>query len=198
MTSPLSTHDALGAPLNRELVLHTPRLEIVAATLALIEAELAGPQQLATALRAEFSGWPPPGNDESTLNWSVSKLREHPDCAGFYVWYVILTEHSQRRLIGMVAFKGAPDERGMIETGYSIVEEFQRRGIGTEATRAIIAWAFQDARVQEVTAETFPELRASIRVMERCGMTFYGEGSEPHAIRYGIRRHQFDENCGRD
>ena len=173
--------------------MQTPRLELIAATLPLIETELAGARQLAAVLGAEVGAWPPPGNDEGTLGWSVNKLREHPECAGFYVWYVVLTENSQRRLIGMVAFKGPPDEHGSIEAGYSIVEEYQRRGIGTEATRAIIAWAFQDPDVQEVTAETFPELRPSIRVMERCGMSFYGEGSEPRTLRYGIRRKQFEE-----
>ena len=75
--------------------------------------------------------------------------------------------------------------------GNSVVEEFQKRGIGTEAIRALLQWAFEQPAVQMVTAQTFPELGPSIKVMERCGMSFLAAGSEPGAICYGITRKQF-------
>jgi RimJ/RimL family protein N-acetyltransferase len=181
-----------GANPALSLVLRTPRLELVAATLPLIETELAGAAQLARSLDAEAGEWPPPLNDENSLRWTVDKLRKHPEHAGFYVWYVVLTENDARRLVGLVAFKGPPDENGSVETGYSVVEQFQRRGIGTEATLALIEWAFQHSEIQEVTAETYPELRPSIRIMVRCGMSLYGQGSEPGTIRFGIRKKQFE------
>lgn len=191
MTSTASSPGETVRAKPASLILHTPRLEIIAATLPLIETELAGVAQLGRALNAEVGAWPPPLNDDSSLQWTVDKLRACPEHAGFYVWYVVLAENQARKLVGLVAFKGPPDGNGSVETGYSVVEEFQKRGIGTEATRALIEWAFQHPEIQEVTAETYPELRPSIRVMQRCGMTFYGEGSEPRTIRYGIRRKQF-------
>jgi len=193
MTTPwASASEMSAAKSDAQLVIHTPRLEIIGATLPLIEIELSGAGKLAAAFNAEVSAWPPPLNDENSLLWTVNKLRSNPEQAGFYVWYVVLTENHARRLVGLVAFKGPPDENGSVETGYSVVEEFQKRGIGTEATHALIEWAFQHPEIQEVTAETYPELHASIRVMQRCGMTSYGEGSEPRTIRYGIRRKQFE------
>jgi ribosomal-protein-alanine N-acetyltransferase len=177
------------------LRLHTGRLEIVAATLPLIEAELAGTANLGSMLNAEIEAWPPPGNDENSLQWSVDKLRANPGNAGFHVWYVILLETQRRMLVGLVAFKGTPDEQGTIEAGYSIVEKYQRQGIGTEATRAIMRWAFADPCVKQITAETFPNLEASIKVMQRCGMKFLGDGSsEPGAIRYGVRKEDFQRS----
>jgi RimJ/RimL family protein N-acetyltransferase len=174
------------------LRLQTGRLEIVAATLPLIEAEVAGTANLSSMLNAETESWPPPGNDENTLQWTVERLRAHPEHAGFYIWYVILLESGRRKLVGLVAFKGPPDEQGTIEAGYSIAQTYQRQGIGTEATRAIMQWAFEDPRVKQITAETFPHLEASIKVMQRCGMSFLGEGSsEPGAIRYGITKDDF-------
>ncbi len=171
----------------------TGRLEIVAATLTLIEMEAADLSGLSEVLNVEIEAWPPPGNDESSLQWSVEKLRAHPEHAGFHIWYVILLEGRHRKLIGLVAFKEPPDEQGTIEAGYSIVEKYQRRGIGTEATRAIMRWAFEDPRVKQITAETLPELEASIKVMKGCGMTFLGEGSsEPGAIRYGVTKEEFE------
>lgn len=172
--------------------LHTGRLELIAATLPLIETEAAGTADLSTALNAEIETWPPPGNDENSLQWSVEKLRAQPEHVGFHIWYVILIDGHHRKLVGLVAFKGPPDEQGTIEAGYSILERYQRRGIGTEATRAIMRWAFEDPRVKQITAETLPELEASVKVMKGCGMKFLGEGSsEPGAIRYGVTRDQF-------
>lgn len=171
--------------------LHTGRLELIAATLPLIETEAAGIANLSNALNAEIETWPPPGNDENSLRWSVEKLRANPDHCGFHIWYVILLEDERRKLVGLVAFKGPPDEQGTIEAGYSILERYQRKGIATEATRAIMQWAFEDPRVKQITAETFPELEASIKVMKGCAMKFLGDGSEPGAIRYGVTRDQF-------
>lgn len=174
------------------LRLDTGRLELIAATLPLIETEAAGTANLSAALNAEIETWPPPGNDENSLQWSVEKLRANPDHCGFHIWYVILLEEKQRKLVGLVAFKGPPDDQGTVETGYSILEKYQRRGIGTEATRAIMRWAFEDSRVKQITAETFPELEASIKVMKGCGMKFLGDGSsELGAIRYGVGKEDF-------
>ena len=177
-----------------ELKLRTPRLEIVAASLPLIETEAQDAVKLAATLNAEIEDWPPPGNDENSLRWSVEKLRAHPEHAGFHIWYVIFLEDHHRKLVGLVAFKGPPDQQGTIESGYSIVERYQRQGIGTEATRAIMRWAFEDPRVKQITAETFPELQASIKVMKGCGMTFLGaSSSEPGAIRYGVMKQEFEK-----
>ena len=173
--------------------LQTGRLELIAATLPLIETESTGMANLSTALNAEIETWPAPGNDESSLRWSIDKLRANPEHSGFHIWYVILLEDQRRKLVGMVAFKGPPDDQGVIEAGYSIVEKYQRRGIGTEATRAIMRWAFEDSGVKLITAETFPELEASIKVMKGCGMRFLGDGSsEPGAIRYGVTKEEFE------
>jgi ribosomal-protein-alanine N-acetyltransferase len=39
-----------------------------------------------------------------------------------------------------------------------------------------------------VAAETYPSLTASLRVMEKCGMTLAGEGAEGGTVRYIIKR----------
>ncbi len=187
MASSPSSSQASAAP----LTLRTPRLELIAATLPLVQAEVAGTEHLVAMIKVDVERWPPPENDENSLRWTLDKLQAHPEAAGFHVWYVILTEGQRRGLVGMVAFKGPPDENGTIEAGYSINEKFQRQGIATEATRAIMKWAFQNPAVRVITAETFPELEASKKVMQRCGMSFLGDGSEPRAIRYGVTREQF-------
>lgn len=181
------------SPDRERLIVLSERLELIAATLSLIEAEMSSSIKLAFLLRAEIESWPPPLNDEQSLRWTFERLRSHPQHAGFFSWYVVLVEEHHRRLIGLVGIKGPPDERGIVEVGYSILENFQRRGFGSEATLALMRWAFQSPDLKQITAETFPELTASIRVMERCGMTFLGPGSEPRTIRYGVTREKFFE-----
>jgi len=68
---------------------------------------------------------------------------------------------------------------------YGIVASHQGKGYATEATQALLDWVCRDPRTRRIIAETLPRLGASIAVMEKCGMSFLGEGSEPGAIRYG-------------
>ncbi len=175
------------------LRLRTARLELIAATLPLVEAEISSLAHLGERLQAEVETWPPPLNDENSLRWTFQKLQANPEAAGFFAWYVVLINEGKRELVGLAGITGPPDQSGTIEVGYSVVEKFQKQGIGTEATRALIQWAFRHPAVQMVTAQTLPELGPSIKVMERCGMTFLGTGSEPGTIRYGISREQFGQ-----
>jgi ribosomal-protein-alanine N-acetyltransferase len=187
----MSSSPIPGETSDSPLFLRTSRLELIAATLPMIEAEVAGVDNLSAMLNVKVEAWPPPGNDANSLGWTLEKLQAHPEHAGFHIWYVILTERQRRTLVGMVAFKGPPDDSGVIEAGYSINEKHQRLGIATEATRAIMKWAFGNPAVRVITAETLVDLEPSMKVMQRCGMSFRGNGSEPGTIRYGITREEF-------
>ena len=57
-----------------------------------------------------------------------------------------------------------------------------------EAVRALVEWAFSHAEVKRVTAQTLPELRPSIRVLEKCGFRFTGPGMEEGAIGFERER----------
>ncbi len=54
--------------------------------------------------------------------------------------------------------------------GYVIARSHQRKGYATEATRAVIDWAFQQPSLYRVNASTDVENFASQRVMEKAGM----------------------------
>ena len=68
--------------------------------------------------------------------------------------------------IGNGGFKGRPDADGSVEVGYSVMENYQRNGFAPEAVEALVDWAFGYREVQRVIAQTLPELRPSIRVLE--------------------------------
>lgn len=172
----------------------TDRLELIAGTPQLADADINDRTQFASLLRARVpDAWPPPLNDRDSMKWFERYLIEHPDGVGWVTWYLILREdkRGERVAIGNGGFKGKPTSDGIAEVGYSVLEEFQRQGYATEATRGLVAWAFEHPEVSTVIAETFPILTGSIRVMEKNGFTFTGDGSEEGVIRYAVSRQEF-------
>jgi len=58
--------------------------------------------------------------------------------------------------------------------GYSLRPEFRGKGIATRAVNLLCEWAFESVGVVRIIAGTFPENRASQRVLERAGFTREG------------------------
>jgi [ribosomal protein S5]-alanine N-acetyltransferase len=61
-----------------------------------------------------------------------------------------------------------------VEIGYSIVPAYQGNGYASEATQAMVNWAFGHESVRRVTANCLNDNRASIRVLQTVGMTQIG------------------------
>jgi [ribosomal protein S5]-alanine N-acetyltransferase len=164
--------------------LTTDRLELIAATPESLRAELEGPAQLAALLRVAVPEvWPPPLNSAETVQYALRFLEGGAGRAGWMSWYFV--RRDERDLVGQGGFCGVP-EAGVVEIGYSLLEAHQKRGYATEAARALIDHAFSVANVHTVTAQTLPELKPSIRVLERLGFRLVGPGAEPGAIRYAF------------
>ncbi len=176
-----------------ELRLITTRLELVAATVELAQAEINKLPEFARLLDVPRpESWPPPLNDEySQQNFLASLLKAGPEDAGWNLWFCI--RRDPRGLVGNAGFKGSP-RNGLVEIGYSMLEAHQRNGYCTEAARALIRWAFQHPAVNLVIGHTLPCLTPSIRVMEKCGFVFAGDGpieDGMRTIRYELTRERF-------
>jgi len=168
-----------------ELSLETERLRLIAADANLIRMELNDRPALFAALCVKSpTDWPPPLNDDASFGYFLGALENDPSFAGWGYWYVI--EKQSNQPIGICGFKGRPNEAAAAEIGYSIIPDRQRRGFATECVGALIAWCGKEG-VRAVIAETLPELTESIRVMEKNGFTFDGEGAEPGVVRYRRR-----------
>ena len=178
------------------LRLTTSRLELVAGTVALAQAEIDDLPALAQMLDVPLPAqWPPPLNDENSQKFFLDALlKAAPADAGWQLWYCLLRE--PRVLLGSAGFKGIPAD-GLVEIGYSMLEEHQRNGYCTEAVRALIGWAFQHPEVNKVIAHTLPGLVPSIRVMEKCGLIFAGNGpleDDVQTVRYELTRERFQQS----
>lgn len=91
----------------------------------------------------------------------------------------------QPTLIGIVAPKGPPDREGTVAVAVGIVPSHEGNGYATEALKAFLDWVCRDPRTRRIVGETLQRRVASIAVMEKCGLSFVGEGSVPGAVRYG-------------
>jgi ribosomal-protein-alanine N-acetyltransferase len=179
-----------------ETGINTERLELVAGTLELVRAELEDRERLARLINARVpESWPPEFNNSETQQFTVERLSEGADQAGWWCWYVVLRDagRSGRVLVGVCGFKGKPGADGMVEVGYSVLEEFQREGYATEAVEGLLSWAFSEPEVTRVIAETLPPLTPSIRVLEKIGFSNIGEGSEEGVIRFEMTRQTYEE-----
>lgn len=96
--------------------------------------------------------------------------RLHP----WYTYWLIVVADS-RCGAGLAGFKGYPDAAGQVEIGYGMDPQHQSQGYTTEAVRALIGWAFEEAACGSVIAEVQKDNPASSRILEKVGMTVYAE-----------------------
>ncbi len=87
----------------------------------------------------------------------------------------IIIHKAENKIIGNGGFKGLADENGMVEIGYAISPQFENQGLATEAARGMIDYAFSWSNVKMVDAHTLAEENASVRVLQKCGMTRIAE-----------------------
>ena len=169
-----------GSPSVGEL--QTARLRLVAITPALLEIDRIGPQRLAAHLRAEVpSEWPPADWKPYLLASIGLQLTLTPASTGWHRYSVLLHD-GRRTLIGCLG--AFPKPGGEVELGYSTLPGFQRQGYGSEAAGTLVGWLLRQRGVRRVSAQSFLNRPESIKVMQRCGMTFAGAGDEPGTVRY--------------
>src|SRR5512143_1157513 len=136
------------------MMLRSSRLSLIPATLDLVRADLAGPAALAAALGHPVpSSWPPELYDDPAKQWTIAALERDPSQAGWLLYYIVAEDG---HLAGTAGYKGAPRD-GVVEIGYGILPDYQRRGLATEAAGALIEHAFREPGVRAVIAETLPQ-----------------------------------------
>lgn len=170
------------------LRIRTGRLDIIPATIEMLEADREnreGGQALARLLDAAVPpSWPPPLLDDETFEAFIRMASDDGD-PFFTVWYWVRDEPDQggRVLIGSGGIATSPTEKdsltgGTVVIGYSVLDEFQRRGYATEAVHHLIPAVFSITGIWRIKAMTYPDLAAPIRVLEKTGFTFAGEAGD--------------------
>ncbi|HEX5058274.1 MAG TPA: GNAT family protein [Kofleriaceae bacterium] len=167
--------------------LTTERLRLVPITLAMIEGVMrrdraAAEAALDACIRdcgldlpacARFpDAWPNEELVARAFPFSLEAIRADPDTR---LWgdRLVLPLDGPPRVVGSVVFKGRPAD-GIAEVGYGIEDGSRSQGLATEATRACVNWALDQAGILAVHATTFPWHHASLGVIRKLGMVQCG------------------------
>ena len=126
------------------------------------------------------------------MPYVYEKLKADPSSARW--WTYLFVHAADRVLAGEGGLKGRPDESGVVEIGYAIIPEYRRRGLATEAAGGLAGWAFSHPKVAAVEAETLPNGKPSIRVLEKLGMKLVQETDE--VLRWRVDKHDFEREGG--
>lgn len=175
--------------------IRTKRLELIPATRQILESDSGDRTGLARLLHAGIPGaWPPPLMDENVIR---EFIRMSSDTAGpvFAAWYWVLDDPApgSRVLIGNGGILGAESGPDTVVLGYSVLDAYQNRGYATEAVRALLPEIFNLPGVRRIIATTYPDLGASIRVLEKNSFTRSdrapaGTGAEEGTICYVLEK----------
>lgn len=82
------------------------------------------------------------------------------------------------RIVGIIGLKNIDYDKKNTNLGYWIGEPYWGNGIATESVTLVINYAFSVLGLEEVYAYVYSENKASIRVLEKNGMTKKGEVNE--------------------
>jgi RimJ/RimL family protein N-acetyltransferase len=164
------------------LIFRTPRLTLIAASRALLIAELQKPQYFPVLLGADLpSDWPPGEYDRAAGEFFLEQLTAGGrDAAGWYGWYAIrkVTDDTPATLLGAGGFLGPPDAAGTAEIGYSISADWRGQGLGTELVAGLVEHAAQTGMVRHLVAHTQPDNAASRQVLLRNAFLLTGPAAD--------------------
>lgn len=110
----------------------------------------------------------------------VQKIKTDTAANNMISWTICL--RGDDRMIGDISFWRVLKEHSRAEIGYSILPEFHRKGIATEALRAVLAYGFETMNLHSVEANTAPENAASRRLLEKHGFVQEGYFRENYFV----------------
>lgn len=90
---------------------------------------------------------------------------------GFGPFAVVLK--TDGRVIGIVSVLDR-DELDHVDIGFAFLPDSWQQGFATEATSAVMDFAFQDLGLEKIIAITQPDNIASIKTLDKMGLSFAG------------------------
>lgn len=166
----------------------TPRLALITITPAMVLAEKNSDPQFAEIVGCtDPRKWPPENWEPHVLDWLLDHFERDAATIGWMRFVALREPEGSRTLVGTVGGiikETVPEE---VEVGWGILQQFEGRGLITEAAQAFIQRLRATGSFTSLIAHTYPWLGGSIRVMEKCGMAYDGAGEEQGTVRYRLR-----------
>ena len=139
--------------------------------------------ELGALLGAEVPGeWPHENWEPHVFDYLLNLYEQDAEAIGWCRYLLLRNPDGARTLIGSFGSGFPKPETGEAEIGYGILPSYQRQGFAAEAVLAMLPWLQSRRQIGAFVAQTFPHLRGSIRVLEKCGFTLIGPGFEEGTI----------------
>jgi RimJ/RimL family protein N-acetyltransferase len=153
-----------------EEAVRTSRLELTPMSAEAIDALIEGDRMLLRSLTGAEFGTPvaPPPYMAESLPEVRERLRRSPGEQHWWNWLAIRRDN--REAVGSIAFAGLPDAAGAVLIGYAMYPAREGSGYATEATRAMVDWAFAQPGVRIVRALAPVWNTPAVHVAEKAGM----------------------------
>ena len=119
----------------------------------------------------EYLLWKPHPDVAYTREY-LQFVATHYELGDFFDWAVVWKE--QDKMIGTCGFTRFDYNNNSGEIGYVINPAYRGQGIADEAVREVMRFGFDDLGLNRIEAKFMEGNTASMRVMEKTGMTFEG------------------------
>lgn len=97
--------------------------------------------------------------------------------------YIILRKEDQS-IIGEAGLYDSFDDEKHLELGYILDHQYWNQSYGTEICEALIDYAFEELKVEKLTARMIKDNIGSKRVSEKCGMRLFKKGISENGYPY--------------
>jgi [ribosomal protein S5]-alanine N-acetyltransferase len=166
----------------------TSRLTLIAITPEMMLSEKNGDGRLGELIQCVVpANWPHKDWEPHVFDFLLRQFAVYPEQLGWPRYVSFVPPGGERTLIGTLGAFAKAERPEECEVGYGILAPYEGQGFATEGVRALIDFLRGKEWLSSVIAHTYPSIPASIRVMEKCGMVFDGEGEEAGTIRYRLR-----------
>jgi len=171
----------------------TERLRLLPLTLSQLKSGLNSIKDLSTILEVPLVESLFDGKVHRAVTMKVDKMTKADQKLLLWYTYWLIVVDEENTGIGMVGYKGIPNEKGAVEIGYGIDPFFQRRGYMSEAVEAMIKWAFSHPECRAITATSvLVDNFASQKVLLRNG--FVEIGQDEKGINFRLERSKLLES----
>ncbi len=143
--------------------------------------------------------WDPHPTPQYTLRY-LNFIQQKYRSGEFFDWAVIWRETNT--MIGTCGFTTFQYPHKCGEVGYVLNRDFWGMGIAPEAVRAVLHVGFSELDLHRIEAKFMKGNEQSLRVMEKCGMTFEGYNRDSMLVkgefktigRAAILKHEYFNN----
>lgn len=151
----------------------------------------------------EYLTWDPHESIEVTREY-LTYIGQRYRTGDFYDWSVVHREDGH--MIGTCGFTSFNCPADSAEIGYVLNPAYQGQGLATEAVRCVLTFGFEELGLHRIEARFMEGNQASLRLMERVGMTFEGYARESMRVKGKFRtigtcailRHEYLNSQGRE